>query len=193
MGLNMEIIIVLLIAALVFGICFLLDKGFQKVFRSKPEHSEGKAVRHKGRTAAFGLIVATVGAAALLTAKTGGWLYGAGGALLILVGALLVAQYMTFGVFYGEESFLYTTFGKRSLRYTYGDIRAQQLYNNRGHIVIELHMQDGSAIMLQSGMDGVYPFMDHAYAAWLRQTDRDPESCSFHHPENSCWFPPLEE
>ena len=102
MGVMTGILVVLLIAGVVFGICYLIDKGFQKLFRSKEEHKSGKAVRYKGRTAAFGLILALVGMTALLTVKQGGWLYGAGGGILILVGAFLVFQYMTFGIFYGE-------------------------------------------------------------------------------------------
>ena len=188
-----SVIILVLIAGLVFGICYLIDKGFQKLFRGSPEHKSGKSVRHKGRTAAFGLILALVGVAALLTVKQGGWLYGAGGGVLILVGAFLVIQYMTFGVFYGDDSFLYTTLGKGSVRYTYQQIKGQQLYNNRGSILVELHMTDGNTVMLQSGMEGTYPFLDHAYSAWLRQTGRDPADCEFHKPENSCWFPTMEE
>lgn len=188
-----SVIILVLIAGLVFGSCYLIDKGFQKLFRGSPEHKSGKSVRHKGRTAAFGLILALVGVAALLTVKQGGWLYGAGGGVLILVGAFLIIQYMTFGVFYGDDSFLYTTLGKGSVRYTYQQIKGQQLYNNRGSILVELHMTDGNTVMLQSGMEGTYPFLDHAYSAWLRQTGRDPADCEFHKPENSCWFPTMEE
>ena len=193
MGVMTGILVVLLIAGVVFGICYLIDKGFQKLFRSKEEHKSGKAVRYKGRTAAFGLILALVGMTALLTVKQGGWLYGAGGGILILVGAFLVFQYMTFGIFYGEDSFLYTTLRKGSVRYTYREIKGQQLYNNRGSILVELHMTDGNTVMLQAGMEGIYPFLDHAYGAWLRQTGRDPEDCEFHKPENSCWFPSMEE
>ena len=46
---------------------------------------------------------------------------------------------------------------------------------------------------LQSTMEGTYPFLDHAFAAWCRQTGRDPKQCDFHDPSQSLWFPTEEE
>lgn len=185
----MEYIAVLLIAAFVFLICFLVDKGFTKLFRSQQEHKSGLAVRLNKRYGSMGLIVAVLGLAAVFA---GGWLMIAGGCLLILVGIGLVVYYMTFGVFYDTDTFVLTTFGKKSTTYRYSDIKAQQLYNNYGNTVIELYMTDGRTVQLQSGMAGVYDFMDYAFPAWLRQTGRNREDCAFYDPQNSCWFPPLE-
>ena len=36
---------VLLVAAVVFGICFLADKGFTKIFRGQVQHRSGLSVR----------------------------------------------------------------------------------------------------------------------------------------------------
>ena len=110
---------------------------------------------------------------------------------MILLGLGLVVYYMSYGVFYDTDTFLFMTFGKKNVIYRYGDIRQQQLYNNQGHLLIELYMADGNTVQLQSTMDGCFAFMDHAYAAWLRQTGRTEESCPFHKPEESCWFPPV--
>ena len=41
----MQFVATLLIAAAVFGVCFLVDKGFTKLFRSKTQHRSGMAVR----------------------------------------------------------------------------------------------------------------------------------------------------
>ena len=46
-------------------------------------------------------------------------------------------------------------------------------------MVVELHMTDGRTVGIQSAMTGAYPFLDHAFAAWCRQTWRDPESFPF--------------
>lgn len=188
----MEILLVLLVAALVFGLCFLIDKGFQKLFRSQAEHMSGKAVRLNKRYGAFGLIIAVLGVAAIFSGLGDSWFLVAGGGLLILVGIGLVVYYMTYGIFYDTDSFIFTSFGKRSVKYYYKDIQNQQLYNNQGHLLIELYMADGKAVQLQSGMEGCFDFMDHAFAAWLRQTGRKEEDCPFHDPANSCWFPPVE-
>lgn len=188
----MEYVAVIIVAALVFGVCFLIDKGFTKLFRSQAQHKSGLAVRLNKRYGSIGLILAVLGLAAVFTGLSDSWVLIAGGCLLIVVGIGLVVYYMTFGVFYNEDSFILTTFGKKSTTYYYKDIKAQQLYNNYGHTLIELHMTDGRAVQLQDSMNGTYAFLDHAFAAWLRQTGKQEADCTFHDPANSCWFPPVE-
>lgn len=188
----MEFVIVILVCAAVFGICFLIDRGFTKLFRNQQQHKSGKAVRLNKKYGAIGLIVAVLGVAALFSGLSDGALLIAGGCMLMAVGIGLVVYYMTFGVFYDEDSFILTTFAKPSKTYGYRDIAAQQLYNSYGNILIELHLNDGRTVQLQAGMEGVYPFLDHAFSAWLRQTGKTREDCPFHDPANSCWFPPVE-
>lgn len=188
----MEYVAVLIVAALVFGVCFLVDKGFHKLFRSQQEHQSGLAVRLNKKYGSVGLIVAVLGVSALLAGLSQGWVLSVGGGLLILVGLGLVVYYITFGVFYDTDTFVLTSFGKRSTTYTYKDIKAQQLYNSYGNVLIELHMVDGRTVQLQAGMEGAYAFLDYAFAAWLRQTGKRREDCGFHDPQNSCWFPPVE-
>lgn len=184
----------LIVAALVFGLCFAVDKVFTKQFRAKAQHKSGLSVRLPKRYASFGLILFVFGTAALFAGFTagGGWLLPAGGALLMLTGLGLVLFYMTFGVFYNEEGFVLTSFGKRSTTYAYKDIQGQLLYNNQGHTLVELYLRDGRTLQLQSTMEGAYPFLDYAFAAWCRQTGREERACTFHDPANSCWFPIME-
>lgn len=188
----MGVVIVLIIAAVVFGVCFLIDKGFQKLFRSQAEHKSGKAVRLSKRHGAFGLIMILLGAAAVFSGLNSNWLMIVCGGVLILVGAGLAVYYVSCGIFYDTESFIVTSFGKHERKYYYKDIEKQQLYNNQGHLLIELHMTDGQSVHVQSTMPGAFDFMDYAYSAWLRQTGRREEDCPFHDPANSCWFPPVE-
>ncbi len=186
----MQVLIVILVVAGTFGLCFLLDKGYVKLFRSKVQHRSGLAVRANQRYAVVGLLLMLLGIAAVITGVTNGALLIAGGAIVILAAAALIVYYLTFGVFYDEDSFIYTTFGKKSVTYQFRDIKFQQLYLVQGgNVIVELHMADGNAIGLQSAMEGTYPFLDHAFSAWCRQTGRDPESCAFHDPSQSLWFP----
>lgn len=189
----MEYIAVLIVAAMVFGICYLVDKGFTKLFRSQQQHMSGTAVRLNKKYGSIGLILVVLGIAAVFAGLEQEVILIAGGCLLIVVGIGLVVYYMTFGVFYDDDGFILTTFGKKSTTYRYSDICCQQLYNNYGSILIELHLSDGRSVQLQSGMSGVYTFMDKAFWAWLRQTGRQQEDCPFYDPDNSCWFPPVEE
>ena len=190
----MQYVTVLLVAALVFGVCYLFDKGFEKLFRSQAQHYSGLSVRLNKRYAAFGAILITLGVAAFFTGLESGMVLKIGGILVVLMGAALVIYYATFGVFYDEDSFILTTFGKRSSTYRYRDILGQKLYVIQGgSIVVELHLTDGRSVNLQSSMIGTYDFLDHAFAAWCRQTRRDPETCDFHDTENHLWFPTVEE
>ena len=114
-------------------------------------------------------------------------------ALLVLGGIALVTYYMSFGIYYDEDSLIYSSLGKASVTYYFKNIRSQQLYLASGNVVVELHMEDGNHFQVHTGMTGMYAFMDHAFQAWLQQTGRKQEDCPFHDPQNSCWFPPMEE
>ena len=189
----MEYLIVLLFAVVVLGVCFVVDKGFTKIFRGTEQHKSGLAVRFNKRYGSIGLLFVVLGVAALFAGSIEGVLRYVCGGILIVSGIGLVIFYLTFGIFYDDESFVLTTFGKQSKTYLYKDIKAQQLYNSLGNVVIELYLSDDRTVQLQSKMEGVYPFLDKAFAEWLRQTGRKKEDCSFYAPENSCWFPPLED
>lgn len=189
----MDFVIVILFAAVVFGFCFLVDKGFTKVFRSKAQHRSGKSIRLSKRYGSIGTIMFALGIGAIFFGLGAGWLLIAGGALIAVVGIGLVVYYLTFGVYYDEETFLLTTFGKKSSAYHYSDIQSQQLYTSGGNVVIELYMTDGRTVQLQSSMADVYTFLDHAFEKWCVQKGLDPEACTFHDPQNSCWFPPAGE
>lgn len=180
----------ILVAAGTFLLCWLLDKGFQKAFRSAPQHLSGKSVRLNKFYGLAGLLMAVLGVAALLAG--GEMLLSAGGILLIVVGICLMAYYMGFGVFYDDESFLVMSVLKKRREYRFGQIQAQQLYRNGSNILIELFLADGTSVQLQSSMTGVYPFLDAAFAGWCRQRGVTPEECDFHDPDNSCWFPTVE-
>ena len=173
-------------------LCWVVDRLFTKTFRSKPQHMSGKAVRLSKRNGVGGLLLMLLGIIAVIVGVTDSWLLIAGGVLLILLGAALIVYYMTFGVFYDDDGFILTTFGRKSVTYRYKDIKAQQLYSNYGQTVIELYLKGGRTVQLQANMSDVYPFLDHAFDKWLLQTGRDKENCSFYDPDNSCWFPRVE-
>ena len=191
----MEYIGVLVVAALVFGVCFLVDKGFTKLFRSQAQHRSGTAVRLNKKYGAFGLILAVLGIAAFITGISQSIVLLVGGVIVVAMGAALVVYYMTFGIFYDGESFVYTTFGKKSKTYHYSQIRSQQLYVVQGgNIIVELHMTDGSAVQVQLALQGAENFMNTAFFGWVRQKNIDiRENCDFHDPQKSCWFPAEEE
>ena len=190
----MTFFLILLIAAVVFGLCFAVDKAFAKLFRSKAQHRSGMAVRANKRYGLFGVILSVLGIMAVCVGMTDGPVLLWGGIVVLLMGAALAVYYLSFGVFYDGETFLLSRFGKKEVTYRFSDIKGQKLYMVQGgNVIIELHMADGGTVSLQSTMDGVYPFLDTAFAAWCLQTGRDPQSCDFNDPSQSLWFPTVED
>ena len=183
----------ILIIAGVFLLCYLVDKGFTKLFRSKVQHKSGKSVRLSKRYGSIGLVLFAFGLAAVfmgLNEKE--WVLAGGAGILVLGGIALVVAYMSFGIYYDEDSLILSQFGKASVTHYFKNIRSQQLYLASGNVVVELHMADGSHFQVHTGMTGMGEFMDYAFAAWLAQTGRKQEDCTWYDPDNSCWFPPYE-
>ena len=58
-----------------------------------------------------------------------------------------------------------------------------------GSVIVELHMDDGSAVSLQSTMDGAIPFLDYAFARWCENRGIEADACEFHDPGTFRWFP----
>lgn len=180
----------ILVAAATFGICYLFDKGFQKYFRNKKQHRSGLAVRLPKVYSIAGVLLSVLGAIAVINgiAEHNILLYG--GLLVLLLGVCLCIYHLSFGIFYDEDSFVHTTFGKKDVTYRYSDILGQKLYViTGGSIVVELHMADGNAVSVQSTMNGAYSFLDAAFAGWCRLKAIDPQACEFHDPANHLWFP----
>ena len=183
-------IIYIVVAAAVFGLCYLLDKGFQKTFRSKSQHRSGRAVRLNKTYSIIGIALSFLGVCAIVTGITGAIALLLGGIVVLIMGICLCVYHLSFGIFYDDDTFLCTTFGKQDVTYRFCDIRTQNLYTiTGGSVVVELHMADGKAVSLQSTMSGAYPFLDAAFAGWCRQKGIAAENCPFHDPANHLWFP----
>lgn len=185
---------IIIVAAVTFGLLFLVDKGFTKVFRGQPQHQSGLSVRLPKRNGLVGIILVLLSVVILMTKfeDSQGLMYFAA-ALIAAVGIGLIVYYMTFGIYYDDECLIVTTFGKKSTTYRYSDIVSQKLYvTTGGGIILELYLADKRSVNLQSNMEGVYPFLDKAFYRWCEQKGIDPDSCEFHDPDNSCWFPPAE-
>lgn len=190
----MEFIVIALFAAAIFGICYLVDRLFTKLFRSKAQHRSGLAVRANKRYGVFGVILSVLGILGLIAGANGEKVLIVSGIIVLLMGIGLAVYYLSYGIFYDGESFLLCRFGRKDVEHRYQDIVGQRLYVvTGGNIIIELQLSDGSAISVQSNMDGVYPFMDTAFAGWCLQTGHEINQCDFYDPSKSWWFPHEEE
>ena len=190
----MNLFFSLVTAAAVFGICYLVDKGFTRSFRSKAQHQSGMAVRVNKRYGVFGVGLSVLGILAVCVGIHGGMALMIGGVLVLLMGVCLAVYYLTHGIFYDGESFLVASFRKKDRVYRYDSIQQQKLYLVQGgNVIIELYLSDGTSVSLQSSMDGIYLFLDTAFAGWCLQKGIDPRGCTFHDPSKSWWFPHEEE
>ena len=79
----MEWIPVILLAGATFGLCWLVDKGFTRLFRGQVQHQSGLAVRLNRKYGAFGLIFVALGIGAVFT--------GLADSLVLLIGGAFVA------------------------------------------------------------------------------------------------------
>lgn len=190
----MEFLGILLIGAVTFGVCFLLDKGFTGIFRGKAQHKTGLSVRLSQHYGGAGLVLVLLGGLAVYFGWSGSKLLLFCGGFVAVLGIALILRYLSFGIYYDSDSLILSTFGKKSKVYSYGDIQAQKLYRvTGGNTVIEVYFADGRSVSLQSDMKGVYPFLDTAFAGWCCQKGIKAEDCPYYDPENSCWFPSVEE
>ncbi len=180
----------ILIAAATFGLCYLFDKGFQKLFRSAKQHRSGLSVRLNKMYSIMGVALCFLGVCAIVTgiSDTKSLLYG--GIAVLGLGIALCIYHLSFGIFYDEDSFVYTRFGSKEQTFRFSDIQTQKLYViTGGSMVIELHTEGGKAVSIQTTMEGAYPFLDAAFLGWCRQKGLDAAACTFHDPANFVWFP----
>lgn len=185
----------LLVAAATFGVMFLLDRGLTKLLRSRTQHRSGTAVRLKKHVGILSLALMILGALGVINGLLE-WNLTLllGGAVILPGGAVLGIYYLTHGIFYDDDSFLYVSFGNRSREYRYADIKAQKLYEIQGgSLLVELHMTDGSAVSVQGTMEGAPAFLDKAAHARMRQLGLNSHECDWFDEDKGHWFPPVEE
>ena len=181
----------LLIAAATFGVMFLLDKGLTKLFRSREQHHSGTAVRLKKHYGILSLALMALGVLGIGTYFSDRSLALLVGSLLILPGgAALGIYYLTHGIFYNDDGFLYVRFGNNAREYRYADIVGQKLYEIQGGaLLVELHMTDGSTVPVQGTMEGAPTFLDKAAHARMRQLGLNSHECAWFDESQGQWFP----
>lgn len=189
----MELVFILLVCAAVFGICYLVDKAFTKLFRSKAQHMSGLSVRLNKRYGIAGVLLLVLGLMAIFNGIPDTTVLWAGGTVILVTGIGLIVYYLTFGIFYDDDSFIVNSFGKKSRTYQYNQIKSQRLYViTGGNLLVELHMTDGSAVQVYSQMQGTKAFMDKAFLGWVRQNNIDIRNTHCE-PDEYRWFPSEED
>ena len=185
----------LLVIAATFGAMFLIDKGLTRLFRSRDQHHSGTAVRLKKHYGILSLAMMILGVLGILTFFfDGNVILLLGGVLVAPGGVVLGIYYLTHGIFYDSDSFLYVSFGRNGREYRYADIRGQKLYEIQGgSLLVELYMTDGKTVSIQGNMEGAPTFLDKAAHARMRQLGLNSHECAWFDETKGQWFPPVEE
>ena len=92
----------LIVAALVFGACYLIDRFFTKTFRGQAQHKTGLSVRYSKRYALFGLILVILAILGIMTGAGQSKVLFWGGFVVLAMGAGLIAGmgYLAFAVLF---------------------------------------------------------------------------------------------
>lgn len=185
----------LMIALATFAAMYGLDKLFTKLFRSQAQHHSGTAVRLKKGYGVAAVLLCVLGVLSLMQ-----YLLEKDILMLICTPVLLAmggglgAYYLSHGIFYDDDTFLFTTLGKKGVTYRYADITGQKLYVLQGgSYLVELYMADKTTVSIQTSMPGAYDFLDKACHARFRQLGVNSFECDWFDEGQSCWFPPVED
>ena len=184
----MKYVLLLGFCAVIFLICFLIDKLIQKLF-PKHELEKSKTVVPPRKSAVFGVLLLVFPLMALLF-----WMPEEGDTLLticcvgaMLMGAFLLVTYFSVSIYYGEDGFLYKTLRGGKKEYRYKDIRGQRSVMTRGGINTILFVGKDE-INLYSAMQNLNPFLKHAFFRWCEANGIDPDSIE-NNPRMFTWFP----
>ena len=182
-------IFVLIVCAVVFLICFLIDTLFKVIFpKSKLEKSK-QVVHLPRRQAIFGIILtfaAIVVFVRFLPQKMDVLLL-IGAVVALLLGTLLLVSYCSFAIYYDEETFLYRNFRHKKTLYHYSQIRGQRSLQTRSGINTELFVGEES-LQLYSAMQGLDAFLNKAFFRWCAVKGIDPDSIE-NNPPMLTYFP----
>ena len=125
----MKYLFLLGFCAVIFLLCFLIDKLIQKLFPKHKLEKSKTVVRPPRKSAVFGVLLLVFPLMALLF-----WMPEEGDTLLticcvgaMLMGAFLLVTYFSVSIYYGEDGFLYKTLRGGKKEYRYKDIRDQSL------------------------------------------------------------------
>lgn len=184
------VLILLLIGAATFGLCFVIDRLIGRIRKKRSGDHARQIVRQPTRAAGFGIVLLVGGICVMLFLHTALGLWG--GLMILFLGALLIGSYFLFSIKYDDEGFTYCTLrGKRYFHYN--QIHGEQAIAARSGINVMLFVGD-TAIEMSEAMSGVREFLSHAYYARCRQLSINPEDCPPPAPGELLWFPaPSEE
>lgn len=189
----MKLIVVVIVCAAVFLICFLIDTLLKLIFpKSKLEKSK-QVVRPPRRSAVFGVVLLFLGVAVLVqfVSKKDDTLLLLGSIAAIIFGIILLCTYFSVSIYYDDEGFLYKVWGHGKKTYHYNQIKGQRSLMTRGGINTILFVGEDE-INLYSAMQNLGAFLNKAFFRWCDARGIDPDSIE-NNPRMLTYFPDPEQ
>lgn len=183
-------IFVLIVCAVVFLICFLIDTLFKVIFpKSKLEKSK-QVVRPPRKSAVAGVILTFAGVAVLIKnlAGTPDTLFLIGSIVAIIFGVILLCTYFSVVIYFDDEGFLYKAWGhgKKSSSAT-ARSGASGACSRAGGVNTILFVGD-EEINLYSAMQNLNAFLSKAFFKWCAVKGIDPDTIE-NNPRMATYFP----
>ena len=189
------LLLLVVICAIVFLVCFLIDKLIQRLRPKTPRGKGIKFVRMPRRAFLFGLVLTLFPVLAVLF-----WLpreetlLRAGCGLIFAMGIVLLVYFFSFSIRYDDTGFEYHDLRHKRTLFTYDQIRGQRSLLTRSGVQTVLFAADDS-LMLSEAMQGVSEFLNTAFFKWCKLKEIDPDSIE-NNPRMLTYFPdpdPAEE
>lgn len=183
----MKYVILVIYAALIFGLCFVVDKVTGWIIRRCQERDTVKPpLRYPVLTcvllaAAAGLVVYAIHVRKLQ------YLLGTGVFLAVAVYALV--YYRSTEITYNKTSFVFHR-GKQKARFHFADIVGQRADVTRKTKCLVLCIGDDQ-VVVYSNMQGYRRFLTQAYESWCQAKGLDPAAQPWHDPADTRWFPDM--
>ena len=172
-----------LFCALIFGLCFAVDRLVQRR-RAKRHAQDAGVVRQPRKALILGMLLAFFG---LCCALMGSGLLRWGGVIILLLGAVLLLGYNAYAVEYDEQGFTCRRWRTR-VQYRYNQIRSEQVLQSRSGLLIQLYVGN-DLVELSEAMTGVRDFLAYAYRRYLHEKGLEEAQCPPPDPDSLRWFP----
>lgn len=182
-------VFVLIVCAVVFLICFLIDTLLRHLFPKSRLEKGKQVVRPPRRSAVIGVILTFAGAAMLvkLLPEKGDVLFIIGSIVAVVFGVILLCTYFSIAIYYDDEGFLYKAWGCGKKEFRYSQIRGQRSLLTRGGVNTILFVGD-EEINLYSAMQNLNAFLSKAFFKWCAVKGIDPDSVE-NNPRMATFFP----
>ncbi len=185
----MKYLLLLLLCAAVFLVCFLIDKLFSLLLPKSEAEKSGNAVRLPRRNAVAGILLIFVPLVVLLffIPEGGDTLMSVGCAIAIVFGVILLVGYFSFAIYFDDEGFVYKDLRRKKTAYRYSQIRGQRSVLTRSGVNSILFVANDE-INVYSTMQNLNAFLNKAFYKWCEAKKIDPADVE-NNPRMFTWFP----